>query len=257
MIQLHKKGVIILSTYRSGGTQLLNILDMFCSDRGLSYENTGEVDVDIDTQTVRKSSIDQILHNYTEGKFKLILLNNPVVIHDLYVSDTFDRILEEYEVIYLYRKDREKCLLSLGLWERFIKAGLFASSDLWTEENMLEFHNQLIKDPIPFPEVTLGSVDSMYKNKGSLTTLNSKLMQFSSNLTMNKLIADKYKLITLTYEEYESNPETLFSKYFLDTTDRFKDAVKRSYKDKIPYVSSRYRDYYDYTTKRALDDWQI
>ena len=122
---------------------------------------------------------------------------------------------------------------------------------------MLEFHNQLIKDPIPFPEVTLGSVDSMYKNKGSLTTLNCKLMQFSSNLTMNKLIADKYKLTTLTYEEYESNPETLFTKYFLGTTDRFKDAVKRSYKDKIPYVSSRYRDYYDYTTKRALDDWQI
>lgn len=257
MIKLHKKGVLILSTYRSGGTQLLNIVDMFCSDKGINYENTGEIDVDIDTQNIRKDSIDQIFHNFTEGKFKLILLNNPVVIHSIFVSGLFDRIVEEYEVVYLHRQDREKCLLSLGLWERFIKADLFKSSDLWTEENMLEFHNKLIKDPIPFSEVTLGLVDSMYKNKGSLITLNTKLMQFSCNLSMNKFIADKYKLLTLAYEEYERTPEMLFTKYFLDTTDRFKEAVKRSYRDKIPYVSSRYRDYYDYTTKRALDDWQI
>lgn len=256
MVNLDKKGVIILSTYRSGGTQLLSILSHLCSDKGIDFENLGEVDCDMSSLTIKKDAIDALLFNPSD-KFKIYLLNNPIVIHALEANRLFPRLLEQYEIIHLSRQDREKCLLSLALWERFIHAGLFDSSDLWTKENMLKFHNELLEKPIPFTEITLGGQDTIYSNKGSIETLNTKLMQYLCNINLNVKIANDNRLLKVYYEEYETDANAIIQKYFLNTSERCRNAIKNSYREKIPYISSRYRDYYDYTTKKALDDWNL
>ncbi len=123
MIKFNKRGIIILSQYRSGGTQLKQILVRAAEYKGLQSKDRGEVDVNTSNTKFKDELYNKFFTNLDE--FKVILLNNPVVVSNLCSTNLIERLNEEFEIIHLERKDAAKCLLSLPLWERFIKKGLF------------------------------------------------------------------------------------------------------------------------------------
>lgn len=251
-----KKGIIILSHYRSGGTQLLNILSMVLSDMNIDHDNCGEIEVEADsldfTEIIKTTYFER-----PNDKFSLHLLNSPLTISQLHYSGDFVKLNNEYSIVSLERLDKINCLLSLALWERFIQSGLFKNSELWTEENMINFHTSLIQSPIPISEITLGMSDKLYNKDNTIRVLNDKLLAYNNQrCLLSKLKAD-FTLTGLTYEEYEHDPSTIYKKYFPFLSDSCKSAIDRTYKEKIPYLTKNYIEYYDNQTAQALKIWGI
>lgn len=262
MIKFNKRGIIILSQYRSGGTQLKQILVRAAEYKGLQGRDRGEVDVNTSNTKFKDELYNKFFTNLDE--FKVILLNNPVVVSNVCSTNLIEKLNKEFEIIHLERKDAAKCILSLPLWERFIKKGLFKDKELWTEDNMLEFHNELMANRIPFTEITLGGSDMIYSNKGSIETLNEKLRAFSTQRRLLRCIAKNLGIITMYYEDYENTPEILFTKYLDFLSDNIEPEIasvrkfiKGTYKDKIPYYHSNYSIYYDTKTNEALTLWNL
>ncbi len=184
-----KKGTIILSHYRSGGTQLFNairnVIDLQenspeCESilkKDYSLNVIGEVDFDLESNKTLLSQWQSIVDDgWNKGKdYKLMLINNPIVINWLECTkpayeDTQMRLLcNEFEVIVLTRKNKIQCITSLPLWERLLKENcgdihrgmnydnyeLF-NSELDVTNYMIEIHKKLLKKPIPASEITLG-----------------------------------------------------------------------------------------------------
>ena len=128
MIKLYnknKKGTIILSHYRSGGTQLKLILSAI-----LKADDLSELDFDLN-QTDLREEFNSKLSN---DNYSVILVNNPITISWINNNqDIFEYLQENFHIVGLKRKDKVKCLLSLGLWERFIASGLFKDYKNWTK----------------------------------------------------------------------------------------------------------------------------
>ena len=150
----NKKGTIILSHYRSGGTQLKliisNILDAEGSTRDSDF---GEIDFDLHSVISKKDFYSKL----KSERYGVTLINNPIVISWINNNeDVFEYLKENFHIFGLKRKDKLKCLLSLGVWERFILAGLYESYDWWTDKNLKQFHEDTLNDLLKPKEVGIG-----------------------------------------------------------------------------------------------------
>ena len=138
IIDKSKKGTIILSHYRSGGTQLKSIILSAIGDQ-FPHNYIGEINFDETQNNLTEQFESQILHE--DGIYDIILLNNPVVISFLYSTNWFEKLKKEYNIIMLERKNKENVLLSLPLWQHLINEGLFVDVESQTPENMKIFHD--------------------------------------------------------------------------------------------------------------------
>ena len=256
ILNFNKRGIILLSHYRSGGTQLLNVLSTVLEDIGIEHTNLGEIEVTADNLEY-PDIINKRYFNKEDEKYSIHLLNSPLAINQLYYSGQFDELHANYEIIYLEREDKTNCLLSLALWERFIGTGLFSDADTWTPDNMLNFHTSLIQDPISYQEVSLGMSDELYNKQSEIRVLNDKLQTFSNQICLLQNISRKLQLTTIKYEEYEHAPDILYKKYFPYVSETCKLAIQNTSKHKIPYLTNNYIEYYDNKTAKALKIWGI
>ena len=145
----NKKGTIILSHYRSGGTQLKEVISNV-----LEADNLGEIDFDLNNTNFE----DEFYSKLSLESYGVILVNNPIVISWINSNDkALQYIKDNFQVVCLKRKDLVKSLLSLGLWERFILSGLFKSYKNWTKENMEQFHQDTLNNLLPPKESSTNS----------------------------------------------------------------------------------------------------
>lgn len=250
-----KKGIIILSNYRAGGTQFQQFVEVLTYQHGLVPFTCGEIDTSFFDYPL--SYTENQLNGIYDDKFKIYLLNNPIAISALNANNKFEDLIDNYEFVYLYRKNTVNSLLSLGLWEEFIKVGLFKNRNLWTDINMHNFHNNLIEHPIPFTDVTLGFSTDVFRSTDLVKDFNFKCMVFSNQVRLNKFIANKFNMQEVSYEEYEFEPENFFKSRLTYLTEESKDKIRKTYRYKIPYVSENYLDYYDNITKLYLKEWGL
>jgi len=274
MINFKKKGTVFLTHYRSGGTQLRVLLNALLGNQRDkeenaieklsnlyydSYKNMGEVDFTDDHRFPDKKRHDEIVTDFFYNEdctYRIIQLNNPIVISYLYDKKHFKYITDNFEVIHLERKNKTNCLLSLALWERFIDTGWYKDRRKWTQENMQKFHDNLIKNPIPYYELYTG----IHLDPGELyhdNYIEFQLMIFNNSVHTVRSIATEFNLQTIYYENYENNPKFLYENYFKTQGFEKQDVinvVEGSYQ-KIPYLTENYIDYYCITTKRIFEKW--
>lgn len=261
MITLNKKGIIILSHYRSGATQFRNILVNsleLCLDKNRGVRDLGEIDFQENIPKIKTAN--QVFANSLEDtRFKVIQLNNPIVINYLYANNFFDTIFKDFEAITILRRSKSKCLLSLLLWEKFIQHGLNDNKELWTKKNMRAFHNKLIKTPISYQNIYNGVYHESLTDDTPAQFLEKKITFFLSSIVFLEQITSKYNFKTLFYEDYEFNRDYLYDSFLKDILSncRVQDIIDSSYGWKIPYVASDYIDYFDKHTKEAFLEWGI
>lgn len=256
LIDLNKRGTIILSTYRSGGTLLKNVLNNYLGYNEIKYEDLKELDIQLDSQ-ISPDDLDQLVDNlYCNDKYITALLNNPVSVTLLSKSNYITNLVQDFNIIYLERHNKEKCILSLALWEEFIDTGLYESRDLWTKEAMIDFHEKLLAEPITYNKLGLGQSYEFSTGKPD-RFVNTLLTTFCNQIFLLRSIASKYNLHTLYYETYEENVGVLKEIYFQDQDKEFLETIVDLQGDRIPYVSSNYLDYYDSHTKRIFQSWNI
>ncbi len=244
----NKKGTIILSHYRSGGTQLKLVIT-----RCLNANDMGELDFDLETTDLKKDFYSKL----SEDSYSVTLINNPIVISWINNNKNVLKYLEKnFHIVGVKRKDKVKCLLSLGLWERLIASGLFESYDLWTKENMENFHKSVTEDLLPPKEVGLG-----YKSivESSDDTHHSQLHQvvkiYLDELSVLEELCNRFEVDMIHYEDYEFNKEFLVD-YFPNICDA-KTTIEDTYLGKIPYVSSDYSVYYEDSVRKILKSWGV
>ena len=129
----NKKGTIILSHYRSGGTQLRETLWLSIGEKYTT--NLSEYNPKVDGD----------ICEYLESaeKYRLLLINDSEVITELNNMGTFDKLKEDYIIVVLERKNKVNCLLSMALWEKLIASGNFnTGNEFWTEEVIVTVSNQ-------------------------------------------------------------------------------------------------------------------
>ena len=264
LVDLNTHGTIILSTYRSGGTQLKGFLVDIIGYLDGQVEDAGEIDFNLDTFNFAEE-----LRNYFEnkctGKKCVILLNNPFVISYLYLTGYLNVLSKDFKIIHLERKDWKKSLLSLAVWEEFIGEGLYnLGAKQWTEEVMTNFHNKLVSNPIPNYNIYLGNHIEFDQKFGPEKYLNTIIHFHLAQVRSLRTIANELGCTSLYYEEYEEYNDKFFDRYIkliLDTYStpadirkKVKQAIKTRYR-KIPYISENFIEYYDDITKKAFSQW--
>jgi len=253
-INTNKKGTIILTHYRSGGTQLRHIINSFLNVNNIPSENYGEVNLALEDANFYDDMFN-LFFNYDEKEYRLIQLNNPLLISFLYQCSLFNKLKENYHIIYLERKDHSKSLLSLPLWEKFIQEG-YNDLDDWDELTMNTFHKKYIDNPISYTELYTG-LHSQYNPLNSVAYTNYIVMTYVNILAKNRHIANTLEVSCFEYEDYEEYNQDFFTTNF-DTNDtQFLKEVQDTYLQKIPYVSSNYVDYFDQTVKEVLSNWKL
>lgn len=256
-IDFNKKGIIILSTYRSGGTQLLRFLDFICEQhfeyQTHKFEAKGEIDVSLDGDVFTTS-----LHTLypDDGKFNLFLLNNPISILALYNNNSFGHLVRDYNFIYLSRLNAANGILSLGLWEALIGSGLYKKHPDISEEEMRIFHNRLLEQPLSYFDVTLGHKGAQI-DEDTLESVSSKLMTWTYHHSIIRLLAEKFSMVTMFYEEYEYDSTNFVNTYFPWANEKTREYIRESYRYKIPYISNDYRDYYKKDIIQLFTEWGI
>ena len=248
----NKKGTIILSHYRSGGTQLKliisNILDAEGSTRDSDF---GEIDFDLHSVISKKDFYSKL----KSERYGVTLINNPIVISWINNNeDVFEYLKENFHIFGLKRKDKLKCLLSLGVWERFILAGLYESYDRWTDKNLKQFHEDTLNDLLKPKEVGIG-YKSIAENSDNThhSHLNQVVKIYLDELNVLETLCNKFKVDTINYEDYEHNKSFLVD--YFPKTKRNATIIKDTYKGKIPYVTSDYLDYYEDSVREILKSW--
>ena len=259
----NKKGTIILSHYRSGGTQLLNSLTSVLSSHKIKFHNFKEINFDVLSGKSFTKQTEEIMNH---SEYATILLNNSLVISHFYNQGYFKKLNQEYNLVILERKDKLMSLLSLPVWEELIHKGLFHKdwkTPLEQKQDMTDFHTYLLSKPIPFQNVHLGWENDVFiknNNDGSPNQyyyLNYLLKAYQDELNMLKIIKNDFDLYTIYYEDYEYDPKEL-SIYFQN--DFNKEIVKDilvDNKKKIPYIHRNFIDYFDKYIQRVLKDWKF
>ena len=253
-INTDKKGTIILTHYRSGGTQLRHIIHSFLNVNNIATDNYGEVPLELEDANFYDEMFN-LFFNYYEKEYRIIQLNNPLLISFLYQCSLYSKLEENYHIIYLEREDHSKSLLSLPLWEKFIKDG-YNDLDEWDANSMNAFHKKYIDNPIKYTELYTG-LHSQYNPISPVSYTNYILMTYVNILAKNRLIANNLKLDFFKYEDYEEYNEDFFVTNFETNDTQFLKEVQDSYLQKIPYVSSNYAIYFDQTVKDALSNWKL
>lgn len=261
-IDFDKKGLIVLSTYRSGGTQLTRILDILCVQHFQpncddKWVSKGEVEVDIIGDVLTETM--NALYS-DEKRFQVWLLNNPLSILALYSNNKFSQLVKDYNIIHLSRLNKANGILSLGLWERMIEYGAFSDGALnkgrFDKQAMQSFHTHLLSKPLSYVDVSLGH-SALDEYKASLTTVGSKLMIWTYQDNINKCLASMHRLPVLFYEEYEQDHENFLKNHFPWANDVAREEIKNTYRYKIPYVYKDYRKYYQDDIIKLMNEWGI
>lgn len=251
-----KEGTIILSHYRSGGTQLRSILRDTAGVLKKNPEDLGEVDFNLFSEEKLINQLTKITDK--TDRYKIIQLNNPMVISFLMAHDMFEEITTRYNVIHLERKNKRKNILSLGVWEELIKHKLYKDQSKWTGENFEKFHCTLVENPLSVGYIYLG-VSSNVDVEPPEEYINSVFTQYMQIITMNRYIASTYGLLSITYEEYEEENREFFDKYLnkygSEVEEKIYDMYKKTYRGKIPYFSKDFMDYYDSTVHKYIKEW--
>lgn len=261
-IDFGKKGLIVLSTYRSGGTQLTRIIDKLCVQHFQpncddKWVSKGEIEVGI-VGDVLTLTLDALYSD--EKRFQVWLLNNPLSILALYSNNKFGQLANDYNIIHLSRLNKANGILSLGLWERMIEHGAFSSEAMekgrFSQSRMEDFHAHLLKNPLTYIDVSLG-YNAFDEYKASLETVGAKLMIWTYQDNMNKCLAGLYKLPVLFYEEYEHDYENFLKNHFPWANDETREEIKQTYRYKIPYIYKDYRKYYQDDIIKLMNEWGI
>lgn len=256
-INFEKKGIIVLSSYRSGGTQLTRFLDFICEQhfdyQVEKFESKGEIDVAVDEEVFTKSI--QALYPQ-DNKFNIFLLNNPLSILSLYSNNAFGHLVRDYNFIYLSRLNAANGILSLGLWEKLIQSGIYEKHPNIPLSDMQKFHDELLAEPLDYYDVSLGH-KGVELDENTLQSVGAKLMTWTYQNSVNRLLAEKFKMITVFYEEYEHDSTSFIDKYFPWLTEKTREYIRESYKYKIPYIYSDYRKYYKPDIINLFNEWGI
>mgnify|MGYP003108732308 CR=1 FL=1 len=259
LVNKNKKGTIILSHYRSGGTQMSHIVERIAEHHfNLKPINLGEVNFDNDNNL-----LDQVRSFLTKDynkKYQVILLNNPNVITFLNKIKFFDKLVKDYNIFYLNRKNKVQTLLSLPLWEAFISTGLYDTSKKWTKDNMIKFHNNLLVNPIPWNHISLGDKNDCFKpnveDKNKHTWLNWIIKELYLQQSLNRLIKLEHKLPEYFYEDYEDSVVNFAKKNVKGIEESTLKYLKQT-KKKIPYISGDYSVYFDEAIIKVIKEWQL
>ena len=203
----NKKGTIILSHYRSGGTRLLGTTWLSIGEKNTTNlkewnHSLSNNEKEVDTGTHNPSKHLYSLLKSTD-KYCLLLINYPVDISNFYQNKVFDKLKDDYEIVVLERKDKVNCFLSLPLWEQFIKAGLYDDNNDWTEENMEHFHKDRLISKIHTHQLSLGYTTQT-------PHINGLLKDFISDIHMLQKIQKEYNFTKIYYEDFKYNIEYLF-----------------------------------------------
>ena len=100
LINTNKKGTIILSHYRSGGTQLKTTIKRALELSNIDFIDLDEINLNIDSGV----SFDKQLKDlFTSDKYSLILLNNPLTINYIYTKEMFKQLSEDFVIVGLKR----------------------------------------------------------------------------------------------------------------------------------------------------------
>ena len=144
MINLYeksKKGTIIISHYRSGGTQLLASLEDVLGTAEIEHENKKELNFDTLSGESFLTQSDRLLETKSK-KYNIILLNNPLVVCNWHNRGLFEELKRDYVLVVRERKDKIKSLLSLVVWEELIDQNLFD----------VEFKSEISVSPVTLPD---------------------------------------------------------------------------------------------------------
>ena len=256
-----KKGTIILSHYRSGGTQLLLSLTEVLKKNGIKISNFGELNFDtLSGKSFKEQTEEMMKHT----NYATILLNNSLVISHFYNQGYFDKLNKDYNLVILERRDKEKALLSLPIWEELISKKLFHkkwNTPLEQTQDMIEFHTYLINHKLDWFKLHLGWESDMFKksdDKGinEYYVLNYLLKAYQDEINMLKLLKQEYSLHTIYYEDYENNSETLVKYYQQFDSEHLVKWLKDTRK-KIPYIHTNFIDYYDEFVQQVIKDWNL
>jgi hypothetical protein len=257
----NKKGTIILSHYRSGGTQLLLTLTEMLKSNGIKISNFKELNFDTLSGKSYKTQTEEMLKH---TNYATILLNNSLVISYFYNQGYFDELSKNYNLVILERKDKLMSLLSLPIWEELINKGLFHKdwkTPLEQTQDMVEFHNYLINHKIDCRKLHLGWENDMFRKSedghvNEYYYLNYLMKAYQDELNMLKILKSEYKLHTIYYEDYEFIPMNL-SKYYEKFSESSKKKVLVKSQNKIPYIHRNFIDYFDIYTQKVLSDWNF
>ena len=249
----NKKGTIILSHYRSGGTRLLSTTWLSIGEKNTTNfkewnHSLSNTEKEVDTGTTNPSEHLYSLLKSTD-KYSLILINYPVDIVNFYQNKVFDKLKDDYEVVVLERKDKVNCFLSLPLWEMFIKTGLFKNPKKWTKENMMKFHKDMINYKIGVDGLSLGYTTET-------PHINGLLKSFISDILMLRTISNEYNFPIIYYEDFENNEEYFFKLFPNIDKEHVLNASKINNR-KIPYVTNDYTEYYDEQVIKHLEGWKL
>jgi len=256
-LDFNKLGVIILTQYRSGGTQLLSFLQHICEeefgDPG-QWSIEGELDSTLEDTNIYENAMKSFYKK--DDNFRVYLLNNPIAILALERKKAFFKLTEDFNVICLSRLNTANGVLSLGLWEHIIQKGIFKKSPNIPDEDMDNLHKDLTSNPLGYRAFTLG-YDGIVKNDGTKKSVNGLLQRWSYQDTLIRLIGQKFSLPQLFYEEYEQTPDHFIKMHLPDASDTTVERIKETYKYKIPYRVTDYRKYYIKEITKLLDQWEI
>ncbi len=268
LFDLDKKGTIIFSHYRSGGTQLKlivrNVLNDFykinCKDGGeldFNFDQTDfakDIDIKINFKEW-KNNFDHI--DFKDDDYGVLLVNNPFVIQWIRQHpNVINNLKQNYCLIGASRKDKIKSMLSLPLWVRFTETGLFESYNLWTAKAMKKFHDDTITNPIDWKQIHLGYF-SVFENMENTAEhhLNHMLRHLIDEFTILKLFCQEINTDLIIYEDYEFDKKYLLD--YLPKDSNIDKIVSHTYSGKIPYISSDYSVYYEDVVKDVIKSWGL
>jgi len=256
-LDFNKQGIIILSQYRSGGTQLCSFYQHICEeifgDKG-HWRVDGELDTTLEDINIYDDAMSKFYKD--DSIFKVFLLNNPIAILALERKKAFFKLSEDFNIVSLSRLNSANGVLSLGLWEHIIHKGIFKKHPNIPDEDLDNLHRDLIANPLSYRDFTLG-YDGIVKNDGTKRSINSMLQRWSYQDTIIKLISQKHNLTHLFYEEYEESPELFLNTHFPNASETTVERIKETYRYKIPYRVTDYRKYFIKDIVKLLDQWEI
>lgn len=260
MVNLNKKGIVVLTHYRSGGTQFVKILIEYLEALKIDYVNLSELnfndDYNFDATLNYKQYVDSIFLDNSD-KFKIIHLNNHLVITYLMSIDYFPKLIDLYDVHCIERKNTINALTSLSLWEEFIGRGYY-SFNHYPPEIMHEFHNYLLENPIPASYLHTG-IDYGMSINNKRNYIDFQVSIYNSKVHSNRYLSSKYNIPIFYYEDYEYNQEYFknkldSSKLSQEDQKTFFHRIDNTYK-KIPYIYSDYSLYYEPIVQEVLKYW--
>tara|TARA_R100000027_G_scaffold30777_2_gene22518 strand:+ start:742 stop:1524 length:783 start_codon:yes stop_codon:yes gene_type:complete len=253
IIDTNKKGTIILSHYRSGGSQLKLATLRALEESNTDFIDLNEINFNVDSEVPFDKQLNKLI---TSDKYVLTLVNNPLTINYIYTKQIFKQLNEDFVIVGLKRKDKLKTLLSLGVWEELIHQDLYGKKNI-TESEMVEFHNHLLENKLPYHTIHLGWESNPFttnKNNSPKFYLNYLIKIYLDECRLLDNVISEFNIPIIYYEDYEYNSSYL-KKLFLNLEIDIDFTADTDMK--IPYHSRKFEKYYEPYVTSILKDWSL